>query len=48
MKKFLKIAKKIAKAITNTVLLLLMGYNEDAINEGVVDLSGQGRDKYGR
>lgn len=48
MKKFLNIIKKIAKAIRNTALLLLMGYNEDAINEGAIDLSGEGRNKYGR
>lgn len=48
MKKFLSISKKIAKTITNLFLTILMGYNEDAINNGAVDLSGQGRNKYGR
>ena len=48
MKKILIITKKIAKAIGNIVLLVLMGYNEDAINKGYLDLSGEGRNKYGR
>lgn len=48
MKKFLKIAKKIVKAIINAALLLLMGYSEEGVREGYLDFSGEGRNKYGR
>ncbi len=46
----MKHAKKILKAITDAALLLL-GYDckarRDAVDAGVVDLSGQGRQIYG-
>lgn len=47
----MKHAKKILNAITNAALLLL-GFDckarREAVDAGLLDLSGQGRDKYGK
>lgn len=47
----MKHAKKILKAITDAALLLL-GYDckarREGANVGLLDFSGQGRDKYGK
>lgn len=43
--------KRILKRILDWIELLLTGkgaITEDAVNEGIIDYSGQGRDKYGR
>lgn len=42
MKKFLRILKKIGELLT-----LPEKWKNEAINAGVLDLSGQGRNKYG-
>ena len=36
------------KKIINWLLLVLTGKHEKAINAKLVDLSGQGRDRYGK
>ena len=43
--------KKLLKKILDWIVLLLSGKGaiaEDAADRGIVDYSGQGRDKYGR
>ena len=43
--------KRILKRILDWIELLLTGKGaiaEDAVNEGIIDYLGQGRDKYGR
>lgn len=44
----MKNIKKFFKTIGIIFVTLLTGYNKEAIDAGAVDLSGQGRDKYGR
>lgn len=36
------------KKLWEFILLLLTGKSNDAVDEGLCDYSGQGRDKYGR
>lgn len=40
--------KKFFKAVADFVLFLLTGKDDEAVNAGICDYSGQGRDKYGR
>lgn len=48
----MKRAKKILKVILDGLLLLLTGKGGDmarhAVDDGICDFSGQGRDSYGR
>ncbi len=39
--------RTILKNIIEWVRLLLTGRSDTAVNDGIVDFSGQGRDKYG-
>lgn len=40
--------KKFFKALADFVLFLLTGKSDEAVDLGICDYSGQGRDKYGR
>lgn len=40
--------KKIAKAILQAFMFVLSFKSDSAVDEGICDYSGQGRDKYGR
>lgn len=40
--------KNIIKAITEFFKMLIGVKNADAVNAGIVDYGGQGRDKYGK
>ena len=39
--------KKALKKIADVLVLLFTGYSEEAVDEGICDYAGQGRDKYG-
>lgn len=39
---------KLLRAITEFLGMLIGVKNSDAVNAGIVDYSGQGRDKYGK
>ena len=42
---------KVLKKILNTIIFILTGKGpiaDEAVNEGLIDYSGQGRDQYGK
>ena len=39
---------KIIKKLINIIVTLLTGKSEEAVDAGICDYSGQGRDSYGR
>jgi len=47
MKKVLKKIKKFFVRVGKLFVLILTGYSKEAVDDGVCDYSGQGRDKYG-
>lgn len=47
MKKAIKKIKKFFVGVGKLFVLLLTGYSKDAVDDGICDYSGQGRDKYG-
>lgn len=40
--------KKLITKILNTIILICTGRSDEAVDEGICDYSGQGRDRYGR
>ena len=40
--------KKIMKKILDVIVFIMTGKSDDAVDAGVCDFSGQGRNKYGR
>lgn len=40
--------KKILKMVLDIIVFVMTGKSDDAVDAGVCDYSGQGRDKYGR
>ena len=39
--------RKALKAIADFFVLIFMAYDRESVDKGLVDYSGQGRDKYG-
>ena len=39
--------KKLMKKIADLIILIFTGKSDEAVDEGICDYSGQGRDKYG-
>ena len=40
--------KRIFSCILNCVLIILTGKSDTFVDQGILDFSGQGRDRYGR
>ena len=47
MKKAIKKIKRFFVGVGKLFVLLLTGYSKEAVDDGICDYSGQGRDKYG-
>lgn len=47
MKKAIKKIKKFFVGAGKLFVLLLTGYSKEAVDDGICDYSGEGRDKYG-